>query len=74
MWSNYDYAIPNTGSNSPSKESARLSYHQNVPHYPYASGQSGAVSPYQAFTVGSVRFILPDLTSEADYNGIKLPS
>lgn len=70
MWSNYDYAIPNTGINSVSKQAALSSYHQNVPHYPYANNRSGAVAPYQAFSVGSVRFLLPDLTSEADYNGI----
>ena len=74
MWDDHDYCGNNRNSDCDGRESARKAYQKAVPHYPLAGASSdinaGAgelldVAPYQAFTIGTVRFILSDLRSEA---------
>ncbi len=70
MWDDHDY-----GGNSATRKvrihsSARRTYDEYVPHYPFAD--TSEKSPIaQAFTVGRVRFILTDLRSERDDPGDK---
>ncbi len=63
IWDDHDFAGNNSSRAAPSREAARLTYQEYVPHYPLAAG-AGDVPIYQAFTVGRVRFILTDLRSE----------
>lgn len=62
MWDDHDYGANNSSRRSPSREEARRTYQEYVPHYELAAGK-GDVPIYQAFTVGRVRFILTDLRS-----------
>mgnify|MGYP000490871509 CR=1 FL=1 len=59
------------------REAALLSYQMAIPHYPLsaATQDNGTadvlpVPIYQAFTIGTVRFILTDLQSESNENSI----
>src|SRR5690606_32096446 len=63
MWDDHDYGPGNSDGTSPSKEAARLTYQEYVPHYPLAAG-SGNVPVYQAFTIGRVPLIVCDVRSE----------
>ena len=62
-WDDHDYGPNDSDATSPSREAARLTYREYVPHYPLPAGD-GDAAIYQAFTVGRVRFILTDLRSE----------
>lgn len=62
-WDDHDFSGNGSNTYSIGKKAARLAYQQVVPHYPLPSG-IGDVPIYQAFTAGSVRFILTDLRSE----------
>lgn len=64
IWDDHDYGDDNSDGTSPSREAARLTYQEFVPHYPLGVGGSGDVPIYQAFTIGRVRFVLTDLRSE----------
>ncbi|HEU0073715.1 MAG TPA: alkaline phosphatase D family protein [Dehalococcoidia bacterium] len=61
-WDDHDFGGSNSTASSPSREAARLSYRQNVPHYPLAAGD-GNSAIYQAFSAGRVRFVLLDTRS-----------
>ena len=63
VWDDHDFAGENSDGRSRSREAARLTYEEYVPHYPLAAG-AGDVPIYQAFSVGRARFILTDLRSE----------
>lgn len=63
MWDDHDFGPNDSDALSPSREAARLTYQEYVPHYPLAAG-SGNVPIYYAFSVGRVRFIITDLRSE----------
>ncbi len=76
MWDDHDMCANNQNSECEKVAEARKAYQKVIPHYelPAASlpGAPAAdaeglrdVSPYQAFTIGSVRFIITDLRSEA---------
>lgn len=71
MWDDHDYGDNNADKSSPSRTAARLAYQEYLPHYPLAAG-SGHVAPYQAFTIGRVRFIMTDTRSERD--SVTVPS
>jgi phosphodiesterase/alkaline phosphatase D-like protein len=70
MWDDHDYGPNNADGNSPSKPAARQVYRERVPHHPLAAG-TGDVSPYQAFTVGRVRFLVTDGRSERSPSGAR---
>ncbi|HVR96387.1 MAG TPA: alkaline phosphatase D family protein [Thermoanaerobaculia bacterium] len=63
MWDDHDFGGNNSDSTNPGRKAVRLTYQEYVPHYPLPAGQ-GDVPPYQAFTVGRVRFVVTDLRSE----------
>jgi alkaline phosphatase D len=63
IWDDHDYGPDNSDGTSPSREAARLTYREYVPHYSLPAGD-GDAAIYQAFTIGRVRFILTDLRSE----------
>ncbi len=65
IWDDHDYGGNNSYRKAPSREAARLTYQEYVPHYPLAAGP-GPVAIYQTFAVGRVKFILTDLRSERD--------
>ncbi len=65
IWDDHDFGGNNSNRKAPSREAARLTYQEYVPHYPLAAG-AGAVPVYQTFAVGRVKFILTDLRSERD--------
>ena len=65
MWDDHDYGPDNSDSTAPGRESSRLTYQEYVPHYPLVYGQ-GDVPITQAFSVGRVLFLVPDLRSERD--------
>lgn len=68
VWDDHDFGPNNADGTSPSREAARLTYQEYVPHYPLGAG-SGDVAIYQAFTVGRTRFIMLDLRSERTPSG-----
>ena len=66
VWDDHDYTgndgfTPDGGELA--RESALQAYHASIPHHPL-DDPSG--TPYHAFTMGSVRFIVSDLRSEAN--------
>lgn len=65
MWDDHDYSDNDSGATSLSRSAALQAYTMGVPHYPLPSFASGKGNIGQAFTVGGVRFIMPDLRSEA---------
>jgi len=75
MWDDHDFCGNNMNSECPALGEARISYQKGFPHYKLAMAQvsnssaadidSEDIAPYQAFTFGSVRFVLTDLRSEA---------
>ena len=62
VWDDHDYGPNDSDASSPSREAARESYRQMVPHHDLVEGDGGAI--YQAFSVGRVRFVLTDSRSE----------
>ena len=77
MWDDHDYLGNNAGyqeSEPGARQTALLSYDWFFPHHPLAQPDpnrtGGGVAPYHAFTVGTVRFILTDLRSEATESAI----
>jgi phosphodiesterase/alkaline phosphatase D-like protein len=67
MWDDHDYGPNNSDARSPSRPAALASYRQVVPHFPlFADGDEAPVG--QAFSVGRVRFIMPDLRSAKMHN------
>jgi hypothetical protein len=62
-WDDHDYCgNNNTVGQQTGTQSARQAYQEYIPHYPLASG-TGNVPINQAFTIGRVHFIMPDLRS-----------
>jgi phosphodiesterase/alkaline phosphatase D-like protein len=62
MWDDHDFGPNNSDSSSPSREASRRAYRKNVPSYPLAMPEDGAI--HHAFSVGRVRFIMSDVRSE----------
>ncbi len=62
VWDDHDYGPNDADASSPSRDAARRSYRDMVPHYQLPAPDGGAI--YQAFTVGRVRFVLTDTRSE----------
>jgi len=65
VWDDHDFGGNGSGRRAPSREAARLTYQEYVPHYPLGAG-AGDVPIYHSFSVGRVKFILTDLRSERD--------
>jgi hypothetical protein len=69
MWDDHDWLGNNKGGDleEPGREAALRSYRLAMPYYaPLPSSTTSSSSGmYQAFTIGTVRFILTDLRSEA---------
>eukprot|EP01127_Copromyxa_protea_P016939 TRINITY_DN5125_c0_g1_i2.p1 TRINITY_DN5125_c0_g1~~TRINITY_DN5125_c0_g1_i2.p1 ORF type:complete len:559 (-),score=90.02 TRINITY_DN5125_c0_g1_i2:42-1718(-) len=63
-WNSGDYGGDDSGATSPSRSAAMDAYTTYVPHYPLKGYHAGKGHIGQAFTVGNVRFIMPDLRSE----------
>ncbi|MCA9990069.1 MAG: alkaline phosphatase D family protein [Anaerolineales bacterium] len=63
IWDDHDYGANNSDRTSPSREAARLTYREYVPHYGLPAG-TGNQAIYHAFTIGRVRFIVTDNRSE----------
>ncbi len=69
VWDDHDFGPNNANRLAPGRTAARAAYQEVVPHYPLALGE-GDVPIAQAFTVGRVRFVLTDLRSERDPQGL----
>ena len=67
-WDDHDYGPNNSDGTAAGREAARLTYREYVPHYDLPGGD-GDAAIYQAFSVGSVRFILLDTRSERGIAG-----
>ncbi|KAL7441793.1 hypothetical protein ACHAXH_008777 [Discostella pseudostelligera] len=67
MWDDHDWLGNNEDSNYDEAASvAKQSYTLGIPHYELGSTSNEATAAkYQAFTIGTVRFILTDLRSES---------
>lgn len=67
MWDDHDWLGNNEDSNYDEASSvAKQSYTLGIPHYELGStSNEGTAAKYQAFTIGTVRFIITDLRSES---------
>lgn len=68
IWDDHDWLANNAdGTDVQSGSIAKQSYTLGIPHYPLgsASQDEGNAAKYQAFTIGTVRFIITDLRSES---------
>lgn len=68
IWDDHDWLGNNQDSEDEAAASvAKQSYSLGIPHYPLGSSSSDTANAakYQAFTIGTVRFILTDLRSES---------
>jgi hypothetical protein len=68
MWDDHDFRGNNKVGDGPGRTAARTAYQNNVPHYPLGINSTGDVPIYQAWTIGRVRFVMPDLKSTATAN------
>lgn len=67
MWDDHDYGPNDSRHDNPSRQAAHRVYRRVVPHHPLvmtAESEERAAPIAQAFTVGRVRFVVPDLRSE----------
>lgn len=62
MWDDHDYGTNNADGGSDSRDAARRTYRQAVPHHALDAVADGAI--YQAFTMGRLRFVMTDTRSE----------
>jgi phosphodiesterase/alkaline phosphatase D-like protein len=67
IWDDHDYGPNNSDAAAPGRTASRRAYREAIPHYPLPAGE-GDQPIYQAFSVGTVRFIITDLRSERDDN------
>lgn len=68
MWDDHDWLGNNQDSEDAEAASvAKRAYSLGIPHYPLGSSSSDTAdaAKYQAFTIGTVRFIVTDLRSES---------
>jgi hypothetical protein len=65
MWDDHDFGGNNSGWGSKAAPAVHAVYRQVVPHHPLA-GPGPQVPISQAWSVGRVRFVMPDLRSERD--------
>jgi len=73
MWDDHDWLGNNEDAqNVEAADVAKRGYSIAIPHYPLAAVESGYASAeetapkYQAFTIGTVRFVITDLRSESE--------
>jgi len=72
MWDDHDYGPNDSDIRAPGREAALESYRAVVPHYPFFHRDSDPLQPVgQAFSVGRVRFLIPDLRSRRTHNGLE---
>jgi len=70
IWDDHDYGPNDSDSRSPSRPAAHQAYREVVPHYPLIDDQP--LTPIgQAFTIGRVRFIMPDLRTDRWHNQLR---
>ncbi len=62
VWDDHDYGSNNADAGSDSRDAARSTYRQAVPHHALDPEPDSAI--YQAFTMGRVRFVMTDTRSE----------
>lgn len=62
MWDDHDYGPNNSDSTSPSREAARFTYRQYVPHFPLVENEIDKAI-YHSFSIGRVKFIMCDSRS-----------
>ena len=71
MWDDHDWLGNDSEGTGSGRDAALQSYQIAIPHYtPLPDNSSNLPSPYQAFTIGKVRFILMDLRSQASDTSI----
>jgi len=68
MFDDHDFSDNNSGGWAKSRPAALEFYDKLTPHYDFEQDRENGV--YQAFTYGNVRFILTDLRSKSDNQGI----
>lgn len=71
MWDDHDWLGNDSDGEGQGRDAALQSYQVAFPHYtPLPDNSSSLPSPYHAFTVGTVRFVLMDLRSQATDHSI----
>jgi phosphodiesterase/alkaline phosphatase D-like protein len=65
VWDDHDFGGSNSNGTSAASDAARLTYRENVPHYPLPAGE-GDDPIYQAFSIGRIRFLMTDTRSMRD--------
>lgn len=66
MWDDHDWLGNDSEGEGQGRDAALESYQVAFPHYtPLPDNSSSLPSPYHAFTIGTVRFVLMDLRSQA---------
>jgi hypothetical protein len=71
IWDDHDWLGNDSGGNETeegARDTALESYTLAFPHYPLPSQTGRARPPFHAFTIGTVRFVVSDLRSEATAN------
>ncbi|HWO57731.1 MAG TPA: alkaline phosphatase D family protein [bacterium] len=63
IWDDHDYGPNNSDSTAPGRSASRLTYQEQVPHYPLPAG-GGDVPIYHTFAIGRALFIVTDSRSE----------
>jgi PhoD-like phosphatase len=71
MWDDHDWLGNDSEGEGQGRDAALQSYQVAFPHYtPLPDNSSSLPSPYHAFTIGTVRFVLMDLRSQATHVSI----
>ena len=64
MYDDHDFGPNDSDMTSPSRDAAISNYRRCIPHYPLEKSSQNNDALYHAFTIGRVRFVVPDLKSE----------
>ena len=74
MYDDHDFGPNNADMTSMSRDAAVRNYRRCVPHYPLERSSQDNEALYHAFTIGRVRFVVPDLKSEMLNDGSMMSS
>ncbi len=74
MYDDHDFGPNNADMTSMSRDAAVRNYRRCVPHYPLEKSSQDNEALYHAFTIGRVRFVVPDLKSEMLNDGSMMSS